>query len=65
MYLKIWYQWFKVENADVTLGSVKVTPPTLPEDYDAEYAAEGLTNVSVENGILKYNATGVKQDSIH
>ena len=51
---------FKVENADVTLGSVKVTLPTLPEDYDAEYAAEGLTNVSVENGILKYNATGVK-----
>ena len=51
---------FKVENADVTLGSVKVTLPTLPEDYDAEYAAEGLTNVSVENGTLKYNATGVK-----
>lgn len=51
---------FKVENADVTLGSVKVTLPTLPEDYDAEYVAEGLTNVSVENGILKYNATGVK-----
>ena len=51
---------FKVENADVTSGSAKVTLPTLPEDYDAEYAAEGLTNVSVENGILKYNATGVK-----
>lgn len=51
---------FKVENADVTSGSAKVTVPTLPEDYDAEYAAEGLTNVSVENGILKYNATGVK-----
>ena len=34
--------------------------PTLPEAYDAEYAAEGLTNVSVENGTLKYNATGVK-----
>lgn len=51
---------FKVENADVTLGSVKVTLPTLPEDYDAEYAVEGLTNVSVENGTLKYNATGVK-----
>ena len=51
---------FKVENADVTLGSVKVTVPTLPEGYDAEYAVEGLTNVSVENGTLKYNATGVK-----
>ena len=51
---------FKVENADVTLGSVKVTLPTLPEGYDAEYAVEGLTNVSVENGTLKYNATGVK-----
>ena len=51
---------FKVENADVTSGSAKVTMPTLPEAYDAEYAAEGLTNVSVENGTLKYNATGVK-----
>lgn len=51
---------FKVENADVTLGSVKVTLPTLPEAYDAEYAVEGLTNVSVENGTLKYDATGVK-----
>lgn len=51
---------FKVENADVTSGSVKVTLPELPEDYDAEYAAEGLTNVSVENGTLKYDATGVK-----
>ena len=44
---------FKVENADVTV-------PTLPEAYDAEYAVEGLTNVSVENGTLKYDATGVK-----
>ena len=52
---------FKVENADVTSGSAKVTVPTLPEAYDAEYAVEGLTNVSVENGTLKYNATGVKQ----
>ena len=51
---------FKVENVDVTSGSVKVTLPTLPEGYDAEYAVEGLTNVSVENGTLKYNATGVK-----
>ena len=51
---------FKVENADVTSGSVKVTLPTLPKDYVAEYAVEGLTNVSVENGTLKYNATGVK-----
>lgn len=51
---------FKVENTDVTSGSVKVTLPTLPEGYDAEYAVEGLTNVSVENGTLKYNATGVK-----
>ena len=51
---------FKVENADVTSGSAKVTMPTLPEAYDAEYAVEGLTNVSVENGTLKYNATGVK-----
>ena len=51
---------FKVENADVTSGSVKVTLPTLPEGYDAEYAVEGLTNVSVENGTLKYNATGAK-----
>lgn len=51
---------FKVENADVTSGSAKVTVPTLPEAYDAEYAVEGLTNVSVENGTLKYNATGVK-----
>lgn len=51
---------FKVENADVTSGSAKVTVPTLPEAYDAEYALEGLTNVSVENGTLKYNATGVK-----
>ena len=51
---------FKVENADVTSGSAKVTVPTLQEAYDAEYAVEGLTNVSVENGTLKYNATGVK-----
>ena len=51
---------FKVENADVTSGSVNVTLPTLPEGYDAEYAAEGLTNFSIENGTLKYNATGVK-----
>lgn len=51
---------FKVENADVASGSAKVTVPTLPEAYDAEYAVEGLTNVSVENGTLKYNATGVK-----
>lgn len=51
---------FKVENADVTSGSAKVTVPTLPEAYDAKYAVEGLTNVSVENGTLKYNATGVK-----
>ena len=51
---------FKVENADVTSGSAKVTVPTLPKGYDAEYAVEGLTNVSVENGTLKYNATGVK-----
>lgn len=51
---------FKVENADVTSGSAKVTVPTLPEAYDAEYAVEGLTNVSVENGTLKYNATDVK-----
>lgn len=51
---------FKVENADVTSGSAKVTVPTLPKAYDAEYAVEGLTNVSVENGTLKYNATGVK-----
>lgn len=51
---------FKVENADVTSGSAKVTVPTLPEAYGAEYAVEGLTNVSVENGTLKYNATGVK-----
>ena len=51
---------FKVENADVNSGSVKVTLPTLSKDYDAEYAVEGLTNVSVENGTLKYNATGVK-----
>lgn len=51
---------FKVENADVTSGSVKVTLPTLPKDYVAEYAVEGLPNVSVENGTLKYNATGVK-----
>ena len=51
---------FKVENADVNSGSVKVTLPTLPEGYDAEYAAEGLTNFSIENGTLKYNATGVK-----
>lgn len=51
---------FKVENADVTSGSVKVTLPKLPEGYDAEYAVEGLTNVSVENGTLKYDATGVK-----
>lgn len=51
---------FKVENADVTSGSVKVTLPTLPEAYDAQYTVEGLTNVSVENGTLKYNATGVK-----
>ena len=51
---------FKVENADVTSGSVKVTLPTLLEGYDAEYAVEGLTNVSVENGTLKYDATGVK-----
>lgn len=51
---------FKVENADVTSGSAKVTVPTLPKAYDAEYAVEGLINVSVENGTLKYNATGVK-----
>ena len=51
---------FKVENADVTSGSVKVTLPTLPKDYNAEYTAEGLTNSSVENGTLKYDATGVK-----
>ena len=51
---------FKVENTDVTSGSVKVTLPTLPEGYDAEYTAEGLTNFSIENGTLKYNATGVK-----
>lgn len=51
---------FKVENADVTSGSAKVTVPTLPEAYDAKYAVEGLTNVSVENGTLKYDATGVK-----
>ena len=51
---------FKVENANVTSGSAKVTVPILPEAYDAEYAVEGLTNVSVENGTLKYNATGVK-----
>lgn len=51
---------FKVENTDVTSGSVKVTLPILLEGYDAEYAVEGLTNVSVENGTLKYNATGVK-----
>ena len=51
---------FKVENADVTSGSVKVTLPTLPKDYNAEYTAEGLTNSSVENGTLKYNATGAK-----
>ena len=51
---------FKVENTDVTSGSVKVTLPILLEAYDAEYAVEGLTNVSVENGTLKYNATGVK-----
>lgn len=51
---------FKVENADVTSGSAKVTMPTLPEAYDAEYAVEGLTNVSVENGTLKYDTTGVK-----
>lgn len=51
---------FKVENADVTSGSVKVTLPTLPKGYAAEYAVEGLTNVSVENGTLKYDATGVK-----
>lgn len=51
---------FKVENSDVTSGSAQVTVPTLPEAYDAEYAVEGLTNVSVENGTLKYNATGVK-----
>ena len=51
---------FKVENADVTSGSAKVTVPTLPEAYDAEYSVEGLTNVSVENGTLKYDATGVK-----
>ena len=51
---------FKVENADVNSGSVKVTLPKLPEGYDAEYVAEGLTNVSVENGTLKYNATGAK-----
>lgn len=51
---------FKVENSDVTSGSAKVTVPTLPEANDAEYAVEGLTNVSVENGTLKYNATGVK-----
>ena len=51
---------FKVENADVTSGSVKITLSTLPEGYDAEYAVEGLTNVSVENGTLKYNATGAK-----
>ena len=51
---------FKVENADVNSGSVKVTLPTLPEGYDAEYTAEGLTNFSIENGTLKYNATGVK-----
>ena len=51
---------FKVENADVTSGSVKVTLPTLPKDYNAEYTAEGLTNSSFENGTLKYNATGVK-----
>ena len=50
---------FKVENADVTSGSAKVTVPTLPEAYDAEYAVEGLTNVSLVNGTLKYNATGV------
>ena len=51
---------FKVENADVNSGSVKVTLPTLPKGYAAEYAVEGLTNVSVENGTLKYDATGVK-----
>ena len=51
---------FKVENADVTSGSVKVTLPTLPKGYAAEYAVEGLTNISVENGTLKYDATGVK-----
>ena len=51
---------FKVENADITSGSAKVTMPTLPEAYDAQYTVEGLTNVSVENGTLKYDATGVK-----
>lgn len=51
---------FKVENADAASGSAKVTMPTLPEGYDAEYAVEGLTNVSVANGTLKYDATGVK-----
>ena len=51
---------FKVENVDAASGSAKVTMPTLPEGYDAEYAVKGLTNVSVENGTLKYDATGVK-----
>lgn len=51
---------FKVENADAASGSAKVTVPTLPEAYDAQYTVEGLTNVSVENGALKYDATGVK-----
>ena len=39
----------------------KVTVPTLPEAYDAEYAVEGLTNVSVEKWNIKIiMTTGVK-----
>lgn len=56
---------FKVENADVTSGSAKVTVPTLPKAYDAEYAVEGLTNVSVENGTLVTTADALKAEGTY
>ena len=47
---------FKVENADVTSGSAKVTVPTLPKAYDAEYAGvkPGQYTLNVTDKSSKY-----------
>lgn len=48
------------ENADVESGKVNVTVEGLPDDYQAEYAVEGLEDVQVKDGVLTYKTKGAE-----
>ncbi len=49
-----------VEDAAVTSGEIKVSVSGFPSMYKAGYSVEGLSDASVKNGVLTYDAASAK-----